>query len=178
MNDRRLDERELESRLRGLPRERQPARDLWPGIEARLAPRSATRPSRWRMPAIAAALVTAFLAGIIFERQQPAAPDLQAGPAGLPGMAAALEASEREYQAAFRTFVPVGREQDLLDAQTVEAIEASWEQFREAEAALLAALADHPGNPFLAERLMGLRARQLDFMQQLYMLDQNSRRDT
>jgi hypothetical protein len=173
-----MEDAQLLDRLHGLPRERQAARDLWPDIEARLTPRDAVRRPRWRVPAIAAALVTAFLAGVLFERQQPVAPTPQANPSGLVSMQAALQASEREYQAAFRAFVPVGRDPALLDPQAVDDIEASWEQFREAEAALLAALAEHPGNAFLAERLMGLRARQLDFMQQLYMLDQNSRRDT
>ena len=40
------------------------------------------------------------------------------------------------------------------------------------------ALTEHPDNRFLSEKLLDLRAQQLEFMRQMYMLDQNSRRNT
>jgi hypothetical protein len=176
-----MNEERLLEALHSLPRERAQARDLGPAIAARLDERAQPQRRRWLVPAMAAALVSAFVAGVVFERQQVdiapvmAEAELQQQP--WLDLSAALEASEREYQAAFLAFVPVGREASLLDAQSVDDIENSWVQFRQAEASLLVALREHPGNAFLAEQLLGLRARQLDFMQKLYTLDQNSRRD-
>lgn len=181
MKRHRMSEQELLDSLHRLPRQRQPARDLWPGIAQLLEARQAPRQRRWGKPALAAAVVMAFLAGVLFERQSAPVPAPTAVAAENPSqsdLVAALQASEREYQAAFRAFVPVGLDRALLDPQAIDDIEGSWTQFRQAEAALLAALHEHPGNPFLAERLLGLRARQLDFMQKMYDLDQNSRRDT
>lgn len=48
--------------LKHLIMERTPERDLWPGIEARLAPRRRWQPQRWMA---AAACVMALLAGIL-----------------------------------------------------------------------------------------------------------------
>ena len=171
---------ELLKALHRLPRERKPVRDLWPGIAGRLQPREQPQRRRWAAPALAAAVVAAFLSGVLFQRQQaaPVPAMTESGSMRQPDMLAAVQASEREYQAAFRAFAPVGLDQALLDAEAVDDIQGSWAQFRQAEAALLAALQEYPDNPFLAERLMGLRAQQLDFMQKLYVLDQNSRRDT
>ncbi len=46
------------------------------------------------------------------------------------------------------------------------------------EAALLAALAEHPEDAFLNRRLLELRRQQLEFMKQLAMADMDERRST
>ncbi|NIP16943.1 MAG: hypothetical protein GWM87_01360 [Xanthomonadales bacterium] len=182
MNTRSRDEQDLVNAIHGLPRSMKPGRDLWPGILARLGAggeRSGERLPGWRWQALAASLALVFAAGVMLGRQmeQEALPYDGPQTAGL-AMLAALEASEREYQAAFREFIPVGAARPMLEAQAVENIENSWFEIQQAESALLAALNEYPDNPFLNQKLMDLRAQQLGFMQQLAMLDQFSRRKT
>lgn len=181
------EERPLDA-LDGLPRSIEPARDLWPDIESRLAPRGATAaPTRrgWGLGAVAASLAVAFLAGVLLGRQGGPGPEgpvdgppLTLGAAAAPSLVAALAATEREYQAAWKGFDPVGVAPSLLEPRTAEELERSWQAMKQAEVALTTALEEHPDNPYLAQKLLDLRAQQLDFMRQLHMLDQNSRRST
>jgi len=73
-------EQELLRRLAALPLEAEPARDLWPGISARLAPEAAGAPAaprrRGRSLVQAAAAVLLFAAGVAVGRQwdHPAQP--------------------------------------------------------------------------------------------------------
>jgi len=175
--------------LERLPRRMEPARDLWPDIQARLESRTAEpgAPRRpWALPAVAAAVAVAFLAGILLGRQGvpgPASPGavepaMTLADAAAPSVAAALEATEREYRAAYKGFDTVGLAPSVLAPQTVERLGDSWQAMKQAETALKTALEEHPDNPFLAQKLLDLRAQQLDFMRQLHMLDQNSRRST
>lgn len=182
MNDRIKDERQLIDALHGLPREIEPQNELWPAIERRLGreaePLVAPR-RQWPMRALAASVAIAFIAGLMFGRQVGVTPG-QSGaesPASL-SMLAATEATEREYQAAFREFIPVGASRSILETQTVQRIEQSWAELQQAETALLAALNEYPENPFLNQKLLDLRSQQLGFMQQLATLDQYSRRRT
>jgi hypothetical protein len=176
------DEQQLVAAISELPRAIAPRRDLWPGIAAHLGARGrgklpGRRRAAWHGPALAASLAVAFVAGILMGRQleQRDAPDAWP-PAAQLEMRAALAASEREYQAAFREFIPVGAARPMLEAQAVQNIENSWFEIQQAESALLAALSEYPENAYLNERLLDLRAQQLGFMQQLAMLDQFSRR--
>ncbi len=167
-----------------LPRSIEPARDLWPGVRQGLAPRRPELgpPSRRRgLWAVAASLVVAFTAGLMLGRQEPSpvtGTPLTLAAAAAPSLAAALEATEREYQAAYKGFRPVGVAPSVLQPKTSEDLAASWASMQQAETALLTALEEHPDNPYLAEKLLDLRTQQLDFMRQLHMLDQNSRRNT
>lgn len=192
MTDRSDKEQATADALGALPKTMVPPHDLWPGIQARLHARDEAVPPRrmpWRAAALAASVVVAFVVGLLLGRQDAgvdggivpdgtvpatAAVDASANP----GMMAALRAAEREYQAAWKGFTPVGVAPTLLTAETRENIEASWGALRQAEVALLAALDEHPDNPYLVEKLLDLRAQQLGFVRQLYMLDQNSRRET
>jgi len=177
-------EQELVRAIGQLPRSRAPRRDLWPGIEQQLPERGAA--SAPRRPAFApplrawaAALAVAFAAGILLGRQLATDGEPAPGAAsGNPRLLAAMEASEREYQAAFRQFIPVGSASAMIGPQAVQKIEGSWLEMQQAETALLAALAEYPDNTYLNQRLLDLRARQLGFMQQLATLDQFSRRKT
>jgi hypothetical protein len=188
MSRRFENETELIEAISGLPESMPPQRDLWPGIAGRLeardkahdeAPRASHR--YWRGSAIAASILVAFTVGILLGRQAPDA----GGPAGISNeelsslaMVGAVQASEREYQAAFQAFTPVGVNPVWLEQQAAQGIESSWSELKEAEIALLTALEEHPDNRFLNEKLMSLRAQQLAFMRQIYMLDQTSRRNT
>lgn len=178
------DETRLTEAIRALPKAIQPARDLWPGIEGRLPERSArqspaasTSPG-WHRQALAAAVVLAFAAGILLGRQSGQEPGV--APVAAPNLAlrVAMQATEKEYQAAFRQFIPVGTARGLLETQAIQSIEQSWQEMQQAEAALFAALEQHPDNTYLNQRLLDLRAQQLGFMQQLATLDRFSRRNT
>jgi hypothetical protein len=178
--------------MRDLPSSIEPGRDLWPDIEARLAPRSqaVTRASRrashrWGLGAIAASVAVAFFAGLLLGKQKPdgalPAPGtetLTLAEAAAPALAVALEASEREYRAAWKSFGPVGLAPTTLQPETLEALARTWQSMKEAESALLTALDEHPENPYLANKLLELRGQQLEFMRDMHMLEQNNRRET
>ena len=175
---------ELVTSMGELPASISPRSDLWPGIAARLNDidehgRQINTGTGWRLQAVAASLVITFVAGLMFGRQigDTEVPAYH-GPAIELAWQATLEATEREYRAAFREFIPVGAASTLLDFQAVEHIENSWAETQRAETALLAALRDYPDNTFLNQKLLELRSRQLGFMKQLAMLDQISRRRT
>lgn len=185
MSDRFGNDDELVRSVGELPRSIPPRRDLWPDIEARLpgrgtaavAPEGAsTAPLGY---ALAASVVIAFAAGVLLGRQmEPGVPGPRGDGQANVAWRGAMHATELEYRAAFRQFIPVGAAQSILAAQAVANIENSWLEFQQAEAALLAALAERPDNTYLNQKLLDLRAQQLEFMQQLATLDQFSRRKT
>lgn len=175
-------EDQLVEAIHGLPKSITPPGDPWPGVAAGISAanshgRSGGRGMRWGHQALAASVVIAFVAGLMFGRQI-------GDEAGAPmssesvdfAMRAALEASEREYQAAFREFIPVGTSKSFLATEAVENIESSWAEMQQAERALVDALKDYPDNQYLNQKLLDLRAQQLGFMRQLATLDQFSRR--
>jgi len=173
---------ELVAAIHKLPGSINPVRDLWPGIARRIAGSMSqgshgSNTFSWRNQALAASVVLAFAAGLMFGRQMGSG-DLSPADAIAPDLAmrAMLEASEREYQAAFREFIPIGAARVMLETQAVENIEGSWSELQQAEAALMTALHDYPDNVYLNQKLRDLRAQQLGFMKQLATLDQFSRR--
>lgn len=183
---------ELLKRIGELPREIRPARDPWPEIAARIqspAQRPArTRGPRWAMLGAAASLVLALAAGWMLAPRwagetvpESAAPRVAATEVTAPslaGLPAAVAASEAEYQAAFREFIPVGAARSSLSPQTVAHIETGWADLRAAEQRLALALKANPNDPFLNDRMLELRARQLAFLQRLATLDMDNRRLT
>lgn len=189
------DKAQAESPVAGmdrLPRSIEPRRDLWPAIEPRLAPRAASveRPRRgWGLGAVAAFVAVAFFAGLLLGRQGAApgaavpvdvsgAEPLTLAGAAAPSVAAALAATEREYQAAWRGFEAIGVEPSLFERATVEEVQRSWQAMKAAETALLTALDEYPENPYLADKLLELRGQQLDLIRDLHRLERNSRRET
>lgn len=177
------EDRGLLRELHRLPSSLPPRRDLWPEIEARLGGRSAPvrhRGRRW--PLAVASVAAAFLVGLLLGRETaaPAAPgELADAPkvAEL-SLAAALEGAEREYEAALMSLTPVGAAPPGLADETVQDIERSWRDLRQAETALLTALDDFPNNRYLNQKLIDLRSQQLAFLRELYLLDRDNRRTT
>jgi hypothetical protein len=172
----------LISAIRQLPRGMRPGRDLWPGIASRLAPATNDRARVagrrwWRSGALAASLAVAVAVGMLLGRQQGSSvPESGDGAAyGLP-LQVALEVGEREYQAAFREFLPVTGAGPLLALEALENVESSWVELRQVESALQAALHEYPEDAYLNRKLLDLRAQQLGFMKQMAVLDQYSRR--
>ena len=193
----KMSEKELLSRLAELPREISPGRDPWPGLISAIenmpagSGSSKRRVNGWLMAA-AASLMLAISAGLILKplfdesavsTESLASIDPVTTPtevrvyenAGAPGM---LDIVDAEYVAAFREFMNAGEPNGRLAPQTLEKIEKGWADLRSTEEALVAALDQNPGNLFLNERMIELRARQLGFLKQLVSLDRNNRRLT
>jgi len=155
MNDiQDIGEAELRLALRGLRRDIEPSRDLWPGIEGRLRPqRPVARPARIWPWALAASMTLAL--GLAWQGSGPVAP--RPVPVATPMAAAAPITSEADaltlhYEAALRE----------LD---VASVPASWQaglQALDHSAALVqAALRQHPDSPQLLEQLRQLYARRI-----------------
>jgi hypothetical protein len=188
-----ISEQELLQRIAELPREIRPGRDPWPDISARIAASGApsahgARLRRWSLLGAAASVALALAVGWLLVAERTAPPAAPGGPAEfastgasrdmVSGLHATLTASEAEYQAAFREFIPVGRARSNLSPQTLAVIETGWAEMRQTETELAAALAMRPNDPFLNDRMLQLRARQLGFLQRLATLDLDNRRMT
>ena len=170
-----MNEKELLSRLAELPREMSPGRDPWPEISARLESSgtgSALSAPRWMLQAVAASLVLVFTAGLLLK------PLWNTGPVEVAQTPGLLDTIDAEYLAAFHEFNNIGGSRGNLAPQTIEKIEMGWADLRVTETALAVALEENPGDLFLNERMLELRARQLGFLKQLITLDRNNRRMT
>lgn len=141
----------LRFRLRQLPREIEPAHDLWPGIAARL-PARRTPPRRWpTLLALAACLCLAVGAAVYL---RPAA-------APAPGLEQALvqrevEALTREYEAALAEMAGLPVPEPLEPA--LATLDASAEEIR-------GALAEQPGSTRLLDQLKRTYTRRLALTQ-------------
>jgi hypothetical protein len=193
---RSLSETELLSQLAQLPREMTPDNDGWGEVSAgidQVRASSSTdgftdsrkgRHSKLQGLALVATVVIAFAVGILTGQQlneSPLTPDTQSAGRVLhpdPIYFETLAATERVYQAAFREFVSVGPSPLNMPPKTMEQIEQGWQVMRETETALTSALNNFPANPFLIDKMMDLRKRQLAFLQQVADIDQNNRSNT
>lgn len=182
----KLTEQELLNRLAGLPREISPERDPWAEISARIERenvRLRQRPRWWGLAA-AASVVLALSLGLIFRpgwREMAVTPDSIATTgqsAESSGVPLIVHTADAEYMAAFREFMNTGQTEAGLSPQTIEKIEGGWADLLVTEKALTSALEQNPGDLFLNERMLELRARQLGFLKQLVALDRSNRRMT
>ncbi len=179
-----MNEQELLRKLAELPREIKPGNDPWQEISARIERSSpVARPSRWMLRAVAASVVLLLAVGVILRPMWSTGPATTAAPpaslaASIPAPRGMLVSADAEYLAAFREFVGIGAPNNNLAPQTIEKIESGWTDLQLAEVALAAALEENPGDLFLNERMLELRARQLGFLKQLVALDRNNRRMT
>ena len=173
MNGRKLDEQALLEALSALPREMRPPRDGWDAIDAQLdRPQTASGGAHsGRIPlAAAAAVLVAFAAALMLGRNGDPA-DVPEKAWTPPPMQAALAASERQYQAAFREFIPVGQARGTLADGTLVAIEGAWQALQREETELRAAMEEFPDHPMLGHALLSLRERQVDFLKHMADLD-------
>jgi hypothetical protein len=177
-------ESELQSAIGSLPRSIRPQRDLWPGISDRLETVEKGSELRyktpfWRTPAMAAAVLLALTGGIFIGRGMDTGPAGQSTQSVLEyAMIGAVEATEREYQAAFRELVPLDYSGLRLEGAEPDALRVSWEDLQQTELSLLAALREYPTNIYLNEKLLDLRSQQLQFVKRLALLEQNNWRRT
>jgi hypothetical protein len=145
----------LESALRALPRELAPARDLWPGIAARIAPSRGSR--RLATGLVASLLLAAVAAALVWQASR----DTGAVPADAV-LAADLrlpfEAARERYMADWADV------RARLDPATAATIEGNLEVVQGALAEIDAALVEAPDDP----RLRGLLRRTLESEIELY----------
>jgi hypothetical protein len=146
-----MTESDLRWQLRQLPREIEPARDLWPGIAARVERRSEKVPRRWLLGlAMAASLLLA--AGLAWRTQMP--------PSALDPDAVIVKAQAREisdeYQAALRQYqgAPIAPE-----------YHASLQSLDRSLAEIHRAIIADPHSVFLLEQLQKTYSRRLALTQ-------------
>ena len=108
-----MKESELQDAIGSLPRGIKPQRDLWPDISQRLgavekADKVHYQVPFWRKPAMAAAVLLALTGGIFIGRGMDTEPAGETARSMLEyALIGTVEATEREYQAAFRELVPL-----------------------------------------------------------------------
>jgi len=178
----------LLERAAGLPREMEPARDLWPGIAARLQggarvlgfPRRAEPRTRSSRPlvllAAAAALVAVSSAvTVLLVRPEPG-PE---GGASRPYLAVSADAdpllrAERDYErAAGELIAALEERRDLMAPDTREAIESSLSVMDRALADLRAALERDPGNRELARLFNATHRKRVELLRGAVRLSQS-----
>jgi len=151
----------LDDALARLPRSVEPARDLWPAIEARLEPQAGAAGRRRWWPAAAAVVLVAassLITASLLRREVPATAGLAPEPAAVamtnaafgPGQAlgpdylAARQELARALEARIERLPPAGRRQ----------LEKNLAELRRARAEINAALELSPGDPLLEELLL------------------------
>lgn len=177
-------EARLDALLARVDRAVPPARDLWPGIEARLGAARAAPPARRRWPyALAAGVALAAVGTLVALRvtdrapvpvaalpaegaPASAAPDRAATPqASSPELVAAAFAGpqDAEYRAARDALERTFRERlDLLQPETRTRILESLELIRRANEDIRQALAEDPSSPMLLNLLDSTRQQEID----------------
>jgi len=149
-----MTETDLRWQLRQLPREMEPARDLWPGVLAGIERRPARAPRRWLSGLALAASV--LLAAGLFWKASPSV-----APAAAPDMTARIVNSETraitsEYQAAL----------DQYDGAPIsEPMSQGLGELDRSVAQIKRAIAANPDSLFLLEQLRKTYSRRLALTQ-------------
>lgn len=159
-------------------RDETPARDLWPGVAARLA--APVAPTRrpvalsWPQLALAASLLMAVTSGLTWLAARQA-PTPAAGPAPIVAQgesAGVVEGgivkanfADAQYNAAVSDLEQIlYSERDRLDPRTVLVIERNLKAIDTAIQEARAALNDDPANAYLNSHLADARRRKLDLL--------------
>ena len=153
----------LDDALARLPQAIEPGRDLWPQIEAQLAPREVRRERRWLWPAAAAVLLVVGSSLITAHLLKPEAPSVARQQAPSP------DASGTFAAAAFGPGQTLGPTYDAARQELVRSLSARIErlppdarrqleknlaELHRASAEINAALELSPGDPLLEELLL------------------------
>lgn len=166
------------SQALGQWRDEAPARDLWPGVAARLDVRTAPRRSQYSFTlpqlAMAASLLIAVASGVTWlAARQPAAPAeaqptvvAQGESAGeVEGDVVNANFADAQFNAAVSDLEQILRdERDRLDPRTVLVIERNLKAIDRAIQEARMALDDDPANAYLNSHLADARRRKLDLL--------------
>jgi hypothetical protein len=150
-----MKETDLRWALRQLPREMEPARELWPAIEAGIRNVPMARKTR-RWPAALAAAATLLLAGGLYWRSIPVEPSPTPQQIEARVVTAEAHALNKEYQAALRQF-----DGAPLPAQVEPSIAALDRSVAQIQSAIVA----DPDSVFLLEQLRRTYDRRLQLTQ-------------
>ncbi|GGA68005.1 hypothetical protein GCM10011521_02700 [Arenimonas soli] len=147
-----MTDHELRWQLRQLPREADPAHDLWPGIAARLQPPAAKRRRPW-LAGLALAACLCLAVGLAVVLGPVAAP---AGDPAAELVQREARALTREYEAALLELQAAPLPDDL--APVLATLDASAGQIRDA-------MAEQPGSARLLDQLKRTYSRRLALTQ-------------
>ena len=178
--------RALLAEAAALPEELEPPRELWPGIEARLAPRARVLGfaplRRWAFlaPPLAAAAAALLAIGLSLRpgpQPQPApgpsqTPVVEAGLSAVAlGSGASLAQAEDEYRRATQQLLESLRsEQRALPPGTLETVERNLSAIERSLGEIRAALEQDPENAQLARLLNSTQRRKLQMLQSVARL--------
>ena len=143
----------LEADLRDLPRDLAPARDLWPGIAARIAP--AARAPRRLVRGLVASLVVSSVAALFAWQAMQASRTVRA-PLVLADLAAPYADARHRYESAWPSI------RVRLDPATAAVIEGNLAVIRGALAEIDAALREAPDDASLRGLLRTTLTSELD----------------
>jgi hypothetical protein len=153
----------LADALQTLPRELEPGRDLWPGIEARLE-RRAARP--WVPLALAASLVlSGSAAWLAWQAHRTAAQHAALVPALLAELVAPYDEARNHYAASWAGARPG------LDPEVAATIERNLEIVRAANGELLDAVQAAPDDAALRALLRATLAAEIELYQRAVRLE-------
>lgn len=172
-----------------------PSRDLWAGVAARLEPPVANTGARvlpwhqrrWSLGvvelAVAATLVAAVTAGLLWRGAPGAAPAPEAGPApvlaqvepvGVPdGAVTTVSFADAQFDAAVADLEHVLREQrDQLNPRTVQVLERNLQIIDDAIREARTALETDPANALLNAHLASARQRKLNLLRRAALISE------
>lgn len=177
--------RALLAEAAALPKEMQPARDLWPELAERLrgaeGARLVTAPVRsgWRSPMAlaAAASVLVAMAATLWVRGHGAGP-VSTAPSGTRMTVASVDpgadllATEREYaRATADLMAAIDSQKAALTPETRAVLDANLKTIDEALAQVRTALRKDPGNGALTHLLTSTHQKKLDALQRVVRLN-------
>ena len=153
----------LDEALGRLPQGIEPARDLWPAVEARLEPRTERTdrpPRRWLWPAAAAVLLvvgSSLITANLLRRDEPAvatAPPAQANATYAAAFGPGQTLDPTYYAARQELVRTLSARIERLSPETRQQLEKNLAEMRRASAEINVALELSPGDPLLEELLL------------------------
>ena len=179
------DDRAWADRLSVLPREVEPARDPWPRIAAQISAQASAAQSRrpvaaqrtwWPLAGAAAIVLALGVALVVRAPSETVAPPAIAPAPLAPAYAEEMQVTELEYLAALREVEALAREGVPPWLRAADGVDLGWQVMRAVEDELIAALRRNPDDAYVSQRLVALRARQVDMLRLVASAELASRR--